>query len=118
MLLDTLRGSARKPLRPDQYGIVEKGVESEVRFEAFEGLGRAPGFAEEPVYTVAKHGGGVIEAEDGVPDELFELALSYDTAPTSFGREVLASGKVAFQISGISRVFIGLKERFRDGERF
>ena len=46
--------------RREQPGVVEPGVEHEMRVEAVGPLGRAPGASEQTVYTGSEHGAGVI----------------------------------------------------------
>ncbi len=81
-------------------------VKGQMVDQAFLLLGRAPGSAEEAVQVCPKHRAGMVEREQRIKPDFFQLPLSYDASTTSGRRSVSGLGMMLKQISGVVRILV------------
>ncbi len=63
-------------------------VKGQMVDQALSLFGRAPGSAEETVQVCPKHRAGMVEREQWIKPDFFQLPLSYDASPASGRRSV------------------------------
>ena len=81
-------------------------VKGKVIDEASHGLGRAPGSSEEPIHVRSEHGAGVIQGEQGIEPQFFQLPLSCVGASSALSSDMCGMGVVPFQMRRVVGILV------------